>query len=150
MERKEAKANVYVHINLYITPAPWKADYTFPLMPTEELLRTFSDLTNNAHLIHLDREYAQKEEGYKDVLVQGPLTLVLMLVALRGQGGAIKEIEYRNLSPLFSNEPLEVCLKRNAKRQGEREGEQSWAVWIEGPEGRLAVRGRAVTFGDVI
>lgn len=119
-------------------------------MPTEQLLRTFSDLTNNAHLIHLDREYAQKEEGYKDMLVQGPLTLVLMLDALRRQGGAIKEIEYRNLSPLFSGEQLEVCLKRNDKKEGERGGEQSWTVWIEGPEGRLAVRGRAVTFGVVI
>ncbi|KAK3997315.1 hypothetical protein QBC44DRAFT_92210 [Cladorrhinum sp. PSN332] len=123
--------------------APWKPDVRYALHPTRDLLKTFSDLTNNAHLIHLDREYAQKQEGYRDVLVQGPLTLVLMLEALSKQG-IVREIEYRNLSPLFVNEKFEVCLKRKDAESGAKK-EQNWIVWIEGPGGRLAVKGRGVT-----
>ncbi|KAK4169266.1 hypothetical protein QBC43DRAFT_307314 [Cladorrhinum sp. PSN259] len=129
--------------------APWEPDLRYPLHPTRGLLKTFSELTNNAHLIHLDREYAQKQEGYKDVLVQGPLTLVLMLEALSKQG-YVKHIEYRNLSPLFADEKLDVCLKRKggaAENNSQEGAEESWMVWIEGPGGRLAVKGKGVTCG---
>ncbi|KAH6622171.1 hypothetical protein C7974DRAFT_315100 [Boeremia exigua] len=114
------------------------------LTPTCSLLFRYSALTFNGHLLHLDPRYAQDVEGHRNTLVQGPLTLTLMLLALdkhvlapKGiDSERMESIEYRNLSPLYCDEELRVCVK-NKKR--ELTG-NTWDVWIEGPTGGLAVK----------
>ncbi|KAH6850099.1 HotDog domain-containing protein [Chaetomium sp. MPI-CAGE-AT-0009] len=143
--------------------APATPEFTFSLRPDATLLFHFSALTYNAHSIHIDPDYARNREGYKGLLVHGPLTLVLMLSALRaclaklsGQPPAdttredqampyVKSLSYRNLAPLYVDEEMKVCLRRT-----KTEADQlKWDVWIEGPEGGLAVKGSAVTTGVV-
>lgn len=145
-------------------PAPATPEFTFTLKPDATLLFHFSALTYNAHSIHLDSDYCRNREGYKGLLVHGPLSLVVMLSALRaslrkvlslapsgskgaaGEGHAmpyVKSLNYRNLAPLYVGEEMKVCVRR-----GKAEGDElGWDVWIEGPEGGLAVKGRAVTTG---
>ncbi len=55
----------------------------------------------------------------------------------------VKSLNYRNVAPLYAGEQMKVCLRRT-KAEGDELG---WDVWIEGPEGGLAVKGRAVTTG---
>ena len=57
----------------------------------------------------------------------------------------VKSLSYRNLAPLYVGEQMKVCLRRT-KSEG---GQLGWDVWIEGPEGGLAVKGNAVTTGVV-
>ena len=139
----------------YATP-----EFTFSLRPDATLLFHFSALTYNAHSIHIDPDYARNQEGYKGLLVHGPLTLVLMLSALRaclaklsGQPSTgalpegqsmpyVKSLSYRNLAPLYVNEDMKVCLRRI---NTEEIGQLRWDVWIEGPEGGIAVKGSAIT-----
>ncbi|OIW33432.1 hypothetical protein CONLIGDRAFT_628326 [Coniochaeta ligniaria NRRL 30616] len=119
--------------------------YSFSLTPDKKLLFQFSALTFNAHAIHLDRRYAQKVEGHKDLLVHGPLSLSLVLMAVRAQAArllaekgervGLAELNYRNLAPLYVDEKMKVCVRM-------REG-QTWDVWVEGPNGRFAVKGTA-------
>lgn len=45
-------------------PTPLKYDFKLNYTPTPTTLFRFSALTFNGHLIHLDRDYAQKVEGY--------------------------------------------------------------------------------------
>ena len=110
------------------------------MTPTKALLFRFSALTFNAHLIHLDPHYAQTTEGHQNILVHGPLTVVLMLSFLSNHlsklGLRVKDIEYRNLVPLHVDEELRICAKAT-KTSGQ------WGVWIEGPQGSLAARGTA-------
>ncbi|KAH6636151.1 hypothetical protein F5144DRAFT_628227 [Chaetomium tenue] len=135
-------------------------EFTISLRPDATLLFHFSALTYNAHSIHIDPDYARNQEGYKGLLVHGPLTLVLMLSALRaclaklpGQPSAgispegqsmpyVKSLSYRNLAPLYVNEEMKVCLRRI---NTEEAGQLRWDVWIEGPEGGIAVKGSAIT-----
>ncbi|KAK1826939.1 Prephenate dehydratase-domain-containing protein [Podospora conica] len=133
-----------------VMTAPAMPDYSFTLVPDAMLLFQFSALTYNAHAIHLDPEYAKEVEGYKERLVHGPLTLLLMLAALRGCLSLqdrtwctyVRRIEYRNLAPLFVGEQMRVCVaETTVKREGE-EGTK-WLVWVEGPEGGTAVKGEA-------
>ncbi|KAL2140909.1 hypothetical protein VTI28DRAFT_7876 [Corynascus sepedonium] len=134
-------------------------EFTFSLRPDATLLFHFSALTYNAHSIHLDPDYAKNREGYKGLLVHGPLSLVLMLSALRaclaklsppaaGEGQLpkpyVKSLSYRNVAPLYVGEQMKVCLRRTKSLVGEL----GWDVWIEGPEGGLAVKGKAVTTGN--
>ncbi|KAH9430712.1 hypothetical protein MCOR02_008045 [Pyricularia oryzae] len=141
-------------------PAPHKPDYGFELTPSRRLLFHFSALTHNAHLIHLDREYCRASEGHRDLLVHGPLSLVLMLTALRAAAKVvgpargekhIQSISYRNLAPLYVGETMRVCVRHtsNAATEypatGTKRSTDSWEIWIEGPDGGMAVKASAVT-----
>lgn len=57
----------------------------------------------------------------------------------------VKSLSYRNLAPLYVDEEMRVCLRRTRTRPAGAEVE--WDVWVEGPEGGLAVKGSAVTTG---
>lgn len=124
------------------TTAPSEATFRHSILPTQALLFRFSALTFNAHLIHLDRRYTQNQEGYRNLLVHGPLTLTLLLSVLQrhlgGLGQQVQHIDYKNLAPLFVEEQLTVCGKP-------RNESGTWDVWIEGPDGGLAVRGTVKT-----
>lgn len=74
--------------------------------------------------------------------MHGPLTLTLLLSVLQQQLSKlnlrISDIEYKNLVPLFVEQELVVCGKP-------KNDAGAWDVWIEGPDGGLAVRGTART-----
>ncbi|EFX03042.1 hypothetical protein CMQ_2971 [Grosmannia clavigera kw1407] len=129
-----------------VVKLPFEPDYAFSLTPSATLLFHFSALTYNAHAIHLNPQYCREVEGHRNLLFHGPLSLVLMLSILRSQlsdPAAIKSLEYRNLAPLYADEPLRVCIRKN--NHGSATDTNRWDVWVEGPEGGLAVRGSAIT-----
>ncbi|RDW89642.1 hypothetical protein BP6252_01674 [Coleophoma cylindrospora] len=139
-----------------IVKAPHEPDFSVSMTPDRTLLFRFSALTFNAHAIHLDREYARGVEGHRDLLVHGPLTLVLMLSVVRSQLGdqssahsnssshqiKVKKFEYKNLAPLYVEEEMKICFRRS-RRQNQA------SVWIENRDGGLAVKG-AVEFEAVL
>jgi len=136
-----------------IVKPPHEPTFSHVLTPTAALLFRFSALTFNAHRIHLDRQYCNEVEGHRNLLVHGPLSLVLMVEVLQrhlytlglvehaGQHTYAKhsltEIEYRNLAPLYADEQMKVCGR--ARKKG------VWDVWIEGRDGGYAVKGTAKT-----
>ena len=134
------------NITLSYFIAPYSPDFAVPIVPTQSLLFRFSALTFNAHAIHLDAQYACNVEGYRNLLVHGPLTLVLMLSALRSQlkgGKMVTKFDYRNLAPLYADEELRVCVRKDPVRQGNSQMEK-YDVWIEGRGGGYAVKGSAL------
>ncbi|KAL2859758.1 hypothetical protein BJX68DRAFT_119332 [Aspergillus pseudodeflectus] len=120
--------------------SPTDPEFRYRILPTKALLFRFSALTFNAHLIHLDKSYTQDVEGYRNLLVHGPLTLTLLLTALRrhldGKDVTISEINYKNLAPVYVDEELAICGKLKSTKDV-----SAWDVWIEGRDGGLAVRG---------
>lgn len=133
-------------------------DYSVRLTLTPAMLFRFSALTFNAHAIHLDKKYCQEVEGYRNLLVHGPLTLVLMLEGLKAYLAKkndnkptirgverIRAVEYRNLAPLYAEEEMKICVRR--KTQETDRG--SFDVWIEGKEGGYAVKGLVATSIEV-
>ncbi|KAG6001712.1 hypothetical protein E4U21_003890 [Claviceps maximensis] len=121
--------------NLVSAKAPYKPSYSSAVTPSAKHLFHFSALTFNAHSIHFDPLYTRFTEKHDALLVHGPLTLALMLHELRG---TVAHISYRNYAPLYVDDSLRVCV-----RERSREG-LPWDVWVEGPEGGMAVRGTAV------
>jgi len=120
------------------------------LTPTPELLFRFSALTFNAHRIHLDRDYARRVEGHRNLLVHGPLSLALMMQFMSkhvkaGDTGpeVIHRFDYRNLAPLYCDEPMRICASK--KYQGPDATCDAYHVWIEGPTGGIAVKGTVHT-----
>ncbi|KAL8761462.1 MAG: hypothetical protein Q9184_002419 [Pyrenodesmia sp. 2 TL-2023] len=131
-----------------IVKPPWDAHFCHAITPSPALLFRFSALTFNAHRIHLDQGYCRDVEGYRNLLVHGPLSLVLMLQFLHiqltkegqarnGKCDTISYVNYRCLAPLYAEEQLKVCIRKKAAYE--------WQTWIEGPDGGLAVRGNVKT-----
>lgn len=92
-------------------PAPWQAHRA--LTPAEPLLFRFSALTFNSHRIHYDLPYATAEEGYRGLVVHGPLTATLLLDLAQRRFGdnAVKRFAFRGLSPAICGESLHLVLR---------------------------------------
>ena len=92
-------------------PAGWDAHRA--LAPCEPLLFRYSALTFNSHRIHYDAQYATGVEGYRGLVVQGPLTATLLLDLARRHMGenAFKNFTFRGVSPAIAGEMLHLVLR---------------------------------------
>ena len=117
-------------------------DWSYTVTPDPKLLFRFSALTFNAHAIHLDPEYCREVEGHRTLLFHGPLSYVFIMTLLQQRLGqntneVIRQVEYRNLAPLYCHEPITFCAKKT--------GERKWDIWAQTPEGGIAVKGTVTT-----
>ena len=83
------------------------------ITPTEPLLFRYSALTFNSHRIHYDLPYAKGHEGYRGLVVHGPLTATLLLDLARRDLGdnALKSFTFRGLSPAICGEALHLAMR---------------------------------------
>ncbi|WP_461186644.1 HTD2 family dehydratase [Arthrobacter sp. Z4-13] len=80
------------------------------------LLMRFSAVTANSHRIHYDWPYATETEGYAGLVVHGPFSTLLLAEALRleGPGATPRQLQHRNMSPLFCGEEALISLTTTA------------------------------------
>jgi 3-methylfumaryl-CoA hydratase len=91
-----------------LPPAP-AGSWTRQVTPDPTLLFRFSALTFNAHRIHYDRAYATAVEGYPGLVVQGPLTAVLLMELVRVRAGRpVTAFTFRAQAPLFDLAPFRL------------------------------------------
>jgi 3-methylfumaryl-CoA hydratase len=99
------------------------------------MLMRFSALTFNSHLIHFDQLYTQREEGYPERVVHGPLVAIVLAQLLSlNQVGRIARFEFRARSPLYVNQVVQLMGKPEPDRVELR------AI---GPSGMLAMHATA-------
>ncbi|CCK68903.1 hydroxyacyl-thioester dehydratase HTD2 KNAG_0B04680 [Huiozyma naganishii CBS 8797] len=79
----------------------------------------YSQLTLNPHRIHWDKLYCQNVEKYKDIVVQGPFILQIMLRSIKEHSflGAvdIATIKYRNVNFVYPETELQICVDSTKK-----------------------------------
>jgi 3-methylfumaryl-CoA hydratase len=92
-------------------PTGWDAHRA--LSPGEALLFRFSALTFNSHRIHYDAPYAMKVEGYRGLVVHGPLTATLLLDLARRERGDnnLRSFAFRGISPAIAGETLHLVMR---------------------------------------
>ncbi|RSM19807.1 hypothetical protein CDV31_001438 [Fusarium ambrosium] len=125
------------------SPDPHPPSHSISLTPSATHLFHFSALSFNAHSIHIDPIYAKEVDGHRALLVHGPLTLALMLRVLNDHIGpalSVSKFSYRNYAPLYVDEKMTINLRKVSREDAV---EERWDVWIEGPEGGMAVKGNA-------
>ena len=91
--------------------------WSLTLTPDPVMLMRFSALTFNSHLIHFDQLYTQREEGYRERVVHGPLVAIILgeLLAMNGIS-RIARFEFRARSPIFVNQPIQFMGKPESGR----------------------------------
>lgn len=73
------------------------------------LLFRYSALNFNSHRIHYDAEYAKNEEGYPGLVVQGPLTALLLAELARANMAAtMTRYSFRGRAPIFEPWPFHL------------------------------------------
>ena len=103
-------------------PAPVPFDtgawtFTRTLVPEPPLLFRYSALTFNSHRIHYDLPYATEVEGYRGLVVHGPLMASLLLDLARQHLGdnALRTFTFRALAPAIAGEALHLCLRETGE-----------------------------------
>lgn len=106
--------------------------WAIALTPDPVMLMRFSALTFNAHLIHFDQLYTQREEGYPERVVHGPLVAIVLarLLALN-QVERVHRFEFRARSPLYVNRPIHFMGKPEGDRVDLRAIGQSGMLAME-------------------
>ncbi|WP_026381391.1 FAS1-like dehydratase domain-containing protein [Afifella pfennigii] len=105
------------------------------LTPDPVLLFRYSALTFNGHRIHYDRRYCIEEEGYRGLVVHGPLQASWLLrLAAEARGAPPKSFAFRGLSPLFDG--TEITLNAAEDEDGLR-------LWVADADGRATMRAEA-------
>lgn len=67
----------------------------------------YSALTANAHRIHYDAPYAREVEAYPDLVVHGPLLVLLLAELGRARSGrSASTVDYRLRRPVFAGDPV--------------------------------------------
>ena len=125
-----------VNENPSIQAAPAQPQWSYSITPDPILLFRYSALTFNSHRIHYDRDYATKEEGYDGLVVQGPMTAMMLLDALLREVPDIqpKSFRFRGIRPLLDGNCIEL--------QGRRD-EKSAELWALDAGGALAMTAAA-------
>ncbi|APE42176.1 acyl dehydratase [Sulfitobacter alexandrii] len=107
-------------------PAPMAredAECTREATFSETLLFRYSALTFNGHRIHYDQDYARDVEGYRGLVVHGPLLAQLLMLMAQDSLGPLKTFGFRATAPLMHHEASTLC----------RTGGD---LWVRGPGGR--------------
>ncbi|WP_425405557.1 FAS1-like dehydratase domain-containing protein [Hwanghaeella sp.] len=118
--------------------APAEAVWSEEVVPDPVLLFRYSALTSNGHRIHYDQPYARGEEGYRDLVVHGPLISTLLqnfAVSLKPEA-ALTRFDYRGMAPLFVDRAFRI-------EAAPGEGADELSLWAKGPDGELAMKATA-------
>jgi len=108
------------------------AEWTKPILLDPVLVFRYSAVTFNAHRIHYDLPYARDVEGYPALVMNGGLTLLLLVEAARPHLGApIASYAARAMSPLF----VGTTVGFNGRKSG-----NAAVLWASAPGGGLAYR----------
>ncbi len=83
-----------------------------------------------------DYPFTTKVEGYRGLIVHGPLAVTLLLdAAKRKVGDTLTSFEYRGIAPLFNDEPITLAGCSSADCNDTE-------LWAAGPSGAIAMQGR--------
>jgi 3-methylfumaryl-CoA hydratase len=105
---REVGSPVAASVPCELAPAP-AGSWTRTVVPDPTLLFRFAGLTFNAHRIHYDRTYATTVEGYPGLVVQGPLTAVLLMELVRCHARRpVAAFTFRAQAPLFDLAPFRL------------------------------------------
>ncbi|MGH7963222.1 MAG: MaoC/PaaZ C-terminal domain-containing protein, partial [Candidatus Binatia bacterium] len=95
---------------------------------------------------HYDKDYTLTE-GYRDIIVHGPLRgafLSQLLTRWIGEGGTLKKLSYTNRDIAYVNEPL-TCKGTVTRQWVENDaGYVECEVWVENEQGNRVTSGQAM------
>jgi len=119
-----------------LAPEDWA--FSRDIDPDPVLLFRYSALTFNGHRIHYDQPFSTGSEGYKGLIVHGPLLATFLLDLLRQEKpeATVRSFEFRSLATVFDNETFSL--------HGAPEADgKTFRLWTRRQDGALAMQAKA-------
>ena len=113
--------------------------------PSNTLLFLYSAVTWNPQRIHFDKDHTLTE-GYRDVIVHGPLRgafLTQLLTCWIGVEGTLRKVSYANRGIAYANETLACKGKVTRKWVEDGQGCVECDIWVENQKGEQLTPGKA-------
>ena len=112
--------------------APTGAEKSISFRPDPVLLFRYSALTFNSHRIHYDLAFCREQEGYRHLIVHGPLLATLLLNFANDDAPrhVMKSFTFKARSPLFCDSNFALHLKKNGTNT---------SLWATNENGGLAM-----------
>jgi 3-methylfumaryl-CoA hydratase len=103
------------------------------------LLFRYSALTFNGHRIHYDQPFCADTEGYKGLIVHGPLMATMLLDLVRSElpHAVVCEFEFRALAPVFETNKFSIHGQPNADGKTVK-------LWVRRDDGALAIQAQVI------
>nr|WP_321981239.1 MaoC family dehydratase N-terminal domain-containing protein [uncultured Cohaesibacter sp.] len=119
--------------------APEGCAFSREIKPDPVLLFRYSALTFNGHRIHYDHPFCVGSEGYKGLVVHGPLIATLLLDLLRRElpEAVVRRFEFQAVSTIYDSETFSLHGKPEA-------GGKSFKLWAKREDGALAMEATAL------
>jgi 3-methylfumaryl-CoA hydratase len=116
--------------------SPTNAEKSVTVTPDPVLLFRYSALTFNSHRIHYDLAFCREQEGYRNLIVHGPLiaTLLMNFASDNAVGRKMKSFTFKAKSPLFCDAPFGLHLKKSGNET---------LLWATNENGGLAMEATA-------
>jgi len=118
--------------------APSESTFSRDIDPDPVLLFRYSALTFNGHRIHYDQPFCTDIEGYKGLVVHGPLMATMLLDLVRSElpNAMVSEFELRVLASVFENSKFSLHGEPNADGK-------TIKLWVRRDDGALAIQALA-------
>ena len=118
--------------------APEASAFSRQINPDPVLLFRYSALTFNGHRIHYDQPFCVDSEGYKGLVVHGPLIATLLLDLLRRERpeAKVRSFTFRALSTIFDTETFSAHGATDAD-------DKTFRLWARRQDGALAMDAKA-------
>ncbi len=90
-------------------PAVTSSQFSRSYTPTSTMLFRYSALTFNGHRIHYDVDYCRTSEGYKNLVIHGPLNATMLAAyAEEVSGLKVQNFTYQGVSPAFIGDSITI------------------------------------------
>ena len=95
--------------------SPGQFNWTY--VPTSTTLFRYSALTFNGHRIHYDADYCREVEGYRNLVIHGPLNATMLAAySERVTGRSLLAFNYRGVSPAILGDSITLHADVQAER----------------------------------
>lgn len=72
---------------------------------------SYTLLSLNSHKVHWNKKYCQEVEGYRDIIVQGPFAVqILMAFAHSHWKVPLSKVKYKNVNFIYPETNMDVCI----------------------------------------
>ncbi|CAR27329.1 hypothetical protein ZYGR_0I06030 [Zygosaccharomyces rouxii] len=131
---RELRTLVYTNspVNDMIKPDHLQGQVISQFKFSEMDIISYTLLSLNSHKVHWDKNYCQDVEGYRDIIVQGPFAVqVLMAFAHYHWKVPISKVKYKNINFIYPEVNMDVCINERSIWMRDQKVHDKIYVWAQ-------------------
>ncbi|GAV53322.1 hypothetical protein ZYGR_0AI06060 [Zygosaccharomyces rouxii] len=93
---------------------------------------SYTLLSLNSHKVHWSKNYCQDVEGYKDIIVQGPFAVQILLAFAHSHWQVpLSKVKYKNVNFIYPGVNMDVCINDRSIWMRDQKMHNKIYVWAQ-------------------